>query len=139
MRRVVNLYMAPNEPGCIEIKEFLEQQDLKLLIRDVEIKPLVVDEIAELVRHFNLKHFLDTSSKIYTKKKLDKILPDRREVIQLMADDNNLIKKPIVVVGRLMVVGANRQKVMEMLQIKSNGSDPIERRQLDDNEKKKKK
>jgi regulatory protein spx len=139
MRRVVNLYMAPNDPGCIEIKEFLEQQDLKLQVHDVKNKPLVADEIAELIKHFNLKHFLNTSSKTYTKRKLDKSLLDRKEVIQLMADDNDLIRKPIIVVGRLMVVGANREKVMEMLQIKPNGSEPIERRQLGNIEKKPKK
>ena len=49
------------------------------------------------------------------------------------------LRKPIIVSGRLMVVGANRQKVMEMLQIRPNGSDPIERRQLDNNKKKSKK
>ena len=41
-----------------------------------------------------------------------------------MAEVNDLLKKPIVIAGRLMVVGANRCKMMEMLQIKSNGSDP---------------
>ncbi len=139
MRKVVDLYMAPNDPGCSEIKEFLERQDLQLHIRDLATKPLEAYEIAALIRHFDLKHFLNTSSKTYTGKKLDKTIPDRNEIIQLMADDNDLIKKPIIVAGRLMVVGPNRHKIMQMLQIKPNGSDPIERRPLSENDKNSKK
>ncbi len=139
MKRVVDLYVAPDDPDCTEIKELLEQHDLKLKIRDLSVKPLEASEIAALIRHFDLKHFLNTSSKTYIGKKLDKTIPDRNEVIQLMADDNDLIKKPIIVAGRLMVVGPNRHKIMEMLQIKPNGSDPIERRPLGENDKNSKK
>jgi len=135
MQKVVDLYVAPDDPECNEIKSFLEEQDLKLKIRDLTVKPLGVDEVADLIKYFDLKHFLNTSSKSYTKKKLDKTIPGRDEVIQLMAEDNDLIRKPIIVSGRLMVVGPNRQKIMEMLQIKSNGSDTIERRQLNENNK----
>jgi regulatory protein spx len=130
MQRVVDLYVAPDDPECTEIREFLEQQDFNLKVRDLIAKPLGVDEINALIRHFDLRHFLNTSSKSYSKKKLDNAIPNRNELIQLMADDNDLIKKPIIVSGRLMVVGPNRNKIMEMLQIKPNGSDPIERRQL---------
>ena len=138
MRGVVDLYIAPNDPDCSEIKKFLEQQDLKLQIRDLATKPLEAHEIAALIRHFDLKHFLNTSSKAYTKKKLDQTTPDRNEIIQLMAEDNDLIKKPIIVAGRLMVVGPNRHKIIQMLQIRPNGSDPIERRPLSKNENSKK-
>jgi regulatory protein spx len=139
MQRVVDFYMTPDDPECSEIKNFLEQQDLKLKIRDLTVKPLGVDEINALIRHFDLKHFLNTSSKSYAKKKLDSSDTGRNEMIQLMADDNDLIRRPIVVSGRLMVVGPNRQKIMEMLQIKPNGSDPIERRPLGENGKNSKK
>jgi hypothetical protein len=44
----------------------------------------------------------------------------------MMADDNDLLVKPIVVAGRLMVVGPNRPKIIEMLQLKSNGSGEYE-------------
>ena len=39
-----------------------------------------------------------------------------------MAEDNDLIRKPIIVAGRLMTVGCNIDKIREMLQIKSNGA-----------------
>lgn len=126
MVRSVQLYVAPDEPACIEVQEFLEQHDFHMQIRDVRTKPLDAEELDKLLRHFDLKHFLNESSKAFTKKRLDKFLPSREELIQLIANDNDLLRKPIIVAGRLMVVGPNRQKIMEMLQIKSNGSDPAD-------------
>jgi arsenate reductase-like glutaredoxin family protein len=120
--------MVPNDPDCVEVQKFLQNQDLRLQIHDIEKKPLTQDEIARLVRHLDLKHFLNSSSKIYSRKKLDKSLPSREEVIALMAEDNDLLRKPIIVAGRLMVIGSNRSKIIEMLQLKGNGSDPVEQR-----------
>ncbi|UCD93546.1 MAG: hypothetical protein JSU69_07170 [Candidatus Zixiibacteriota bacterium] len=128
MQKIVDIIMVPNEPGCVEVQEFLQQQDLRLQIRDIKKKPLTEDEITRLVRHLDLKHFLNSSSRIYSRKKLDKSLPSRKEVIALMAEDNDLLKKPIIIAGRLMVIGPNRSKIVEMLQLKSNGSDPTEQR-----------
>ena len=128
MQKIVDIFMVPNDPDCVEVQEFLQQQDLRLKIRDIREKPLNEEEIARLVRHLDLKHFLNSSSKVYSRKKLDKSLPSREEVIALMAEYNDLLRKPIIVAGRLMVIGPNRSKIIEMLQLKSNGSDPAEQR-----------
>jgi len=125
MRRTIDFYMVPGDPGCKEIQEFLEQQDIMLNIRDVSKRPLNFSELSRLIRHLNLKHFLNTSSKTYSKKMLDKELPERRKVIEMLADDNDLLRKPIIVAGRLMVVGPNRFKVVEMLQLKRDGDDEL--------------
>ena len=116
--------MVPDDPGCLEVREFLQQQDVRLLIHDIQKNPLNVEEINRLFRHFNLRQFLNSSSKVYSKRRLDSFLPERDELIRMMAEDNDLIKKPVILAGRLMVVGPNRAKIIEMLQIKSNGSDP---------------
>ena len=129
MLKRVELYMVPDDPGCNEVLDFLEQQDLRLMIRDLTSRPLQADEISRLFRHFDMRHFLNSSSKVYSRRKLDKDLPNRKEIIELMAGDNELIRKPIIVAGRLMVVGPNRHKIMEMLQIKPNGSDPSEEKE----------
>jgi arsenate reductase-like glutaredoxin family protein len=85
-------------------------------------------EICRLLRHFDLKHFLNSQSKSYKKFNLHEDIPDRAEVLDLIADDNDLLIKPIIVSGRLMTVGFNKAKILEMLQIKSNGSDPEQNR-----------
>ena len=130
MLKTVHLFMYPNDSSCKEVQDFLEKQDLRLNVHDIEREPLNLDEITRLMRHFSLKHFINTESKAYTKNKLGDSLPPREEVYKMMAEDNDLIRKPIIVAGRLMVIGPNIAKIREMLQIKSsdngngNGSDP---------------
>jgi len=124
MLKKVLLYTDLEDSQCNEVRTFLESQEIDLRVIDLRDKPLNCIQVAELIRHFNLKHFLNTDSQAFRKNKLDKNLPPRPEVFELMAGDNDLIRKPIIVSGRLMTVGCNRLKIMEMLQIKQNGSDP---------------
>ncbi len=108
------------------MRQFLQTQDLDLRVRDLTKQPLTYDELNRIIRHIDIKHFINVGSKAYKKHQLDRELPDRKQIITYMAEDNDLLRKPIIIAGRLMTVGCNRQKIMEMLQIKSNGSDPTE-------------
>lgn len=126
MQKRVDFYTYPHETNCEEMRQFLQTQDLDLRVRDLTKQPLTFDELNRLIRHIDIKHFINVGSKAYKKHHLDKELPDRRQIITYMAEDNDLLRKPIIIAGRLMTVGCNRQKIMEMLQIKSNGSDPNE-------------
>ena len=129
MHKKVLMYTKPNIGPCEEVKEYLLEQDISLQIRDIGAKPLGRHEIDLLLRHYDLKHFLDTESKIYKRNKIDKSMPERNEIINMMVDDNDLLRVPIFVSGRLMTIGCNRDKITEMLQIRKNGpnSDKDER------------
>jgi len=126
MLRRVDFYTDPEEPGCDEVREFLATLDLDLRIRDVSSRPLTVPELDGLIRHLDMKHFINTASRAFKKFRLDRETPSRKDTIEMIASDNELLRKPIVVAGRLMTIGCNRFKIMEMLQIKNNGSDPSE-------------
>ena len=126
MQKRVDIYTYPNEGACEDVRQFLETLDLDLRVRDLTKHPLNYDEISRIIRHLDIKHFLNAGSKMYKKHLIDSELPDRKKLISLMAEDNELIRKPIIISGRLMTVGCNRQKIMEMLQIKSNGSEPAD-------------
>lgn len=117
MLKRVDLYVYPNEQECEDITGYLKEQELELFVRDVKERPLNYDEISQLFRHFNARHFLNESSASFTRHKLDREMPPRRELFELMAQDNDLIKRPVIVSGRLMVIGGNITKIKEMLQI----------------------
>lgn len=121
MFKNVVMYTKPKNGQCDEIKDYLIEQDIGLQIRDISTDPLGRPEISRLLRHFDLKHFLDSDSKIYKRNKIDQLLPARDEIINLMVDDNDLLRVPIIVAGRLMTIGCNREKITEMLQIRKNG------------------
>lgn len=126
MLKRVTLYTDPQDTQCDEVKSFLEEQDIRLHIRNIKTEPLGKPEISMLLRHFDLRHFLNAESRLYKKNKLDKSVPGRDEVIDMIATDNELLRVPIIVFGRLMTVGCNREKIIEMLQIKNNGHNPSE-------------
>jgi arsenate reductase-like glutaredoxin family protein len=116
------MYIDPKNSHCEEIKSYLQQHEVLLQIRDITVKPLERPEISKLLRNFELTHFLNPLSKLYKKNKLDVSTPVREEVYDLIASDNDLLRVPIIVYGRLMTVGCNIDKVTEMLQLRNNGS-----------------
>ena len=54
-------------------------------------------------------------------KDLDTSPANRQKILELLVEDIGLLRKPIVVSGRLMTMGYDRRKIMDMLQIKDNG------------------
>lgn len=126
MFKKVVMYIKPENGQCDEVKDYLMGQDISLQVRDINADPLGQPEISRLLRHFDLKHFLNTNAKIYKRNKIDESIPAREEIINMMADDNDLLRVPILVSGRLMTVGCNREKITEMLQIRKNGSNSNE-------------
>jgi len=115
MNKKVILYANTDDPSFGEIREYLEEQEVNLHVHNIGQQPLKLPEISELVRHYNLNHFLNSNSASYKKNKLDKALPSRQEVIELIAQDNDLLNRPIIISGRLMAIGYNRDMIKEML------------------------
>lgn len=124
MFRRVDLYVYPNEQECEDITEYLKEQEVELFVRDVRERPLNIDEITQLFRHFDAKHFLNENAASFGRHKLGQTLPPRRELYELMAQDNDLIKRPVIVAGRLMVIGGNIAKIREMLQLRDDEVEP---------------
>lgn len=115
MNKKVTLFANSDDPCFGEVRDYLEKQEVNLQIHNIGKEPLKRPQISDLVRNYNLQHFLNTNSKSYKKNKLDKILPSRQEVIDLIAQDNDLLNRPIIISGRLMAVGYNREAIKEML------------------------
>ena len=119
-------YSYGEDTLCVETKEFIEKAGVLLDVRDIEKQPLSLREIQQLFGHINIKHFLNTLSDSYSKLQLDQNLPAREKVLQLMADDHTLIRRPIIKSQRLLTIGCDKRKISEMFQISANGSIPQE-------------
>lgn len=115
MNKKVILYADSKDAYFGDVKGYLEEQEVNLQVHNIGNSPLNQPEISSLVQHFNLQHFLNTKAKSYKKNKLDKSLPERQELIELIAKDNDLLIRPIIVYGRLTAVGYDRHAIKEML------------------------
>ena len=138
MIKRATIYSDPDDPGCASIEKLLNEEDVILKVHDIKAKPLDYKRLSELLRHFNLEHFYKNSSNGNSGRsgrgKTANMEMSRQEILQQIADDNSLLKLPIVVSGRLMTVGDNFERIKIMLQIKDNNSTPEEIEQPEINE-----
>ena len=70
---------------CDETRRFIEEAGVLLDVREIDKHPFTVRELENLIGHLNVNHFLNTVAASYKKHGLDKKLPDRQDVIKLMA------------------------------------------------------
>jgi Spx/MgsR family transcriptional regulator len=79
--------------------------------RDLGKEPLSEDEIEALIGNADVMEFLNTRSAFYRQQGFKKQSPTKTQAIALMAQDPNLIKRPIVVKGRTKVIGFNEERL----------------------------
>ena len=106
---------------CREIRKYIEDAGIILDVRDLEKQPLSEIEVDRLLGHIPMAHFLNPISPAYSKHKLDQGLPERPEMIKLIASEPTLLKRPIIKTTRLIMTGCDKKKISEMLSIGSNG------------------
>lgn len=118
----VTLYIDPKDQYCTEIEKFLKSFDLDLKIHDVRSKPLNARQLSKLLGYGDLGHFLKSNGKSGKSKDFDMSIANRDQILELIAEDNDLLQKPIIVSGRLMTFGCDRRTIMNMLQLTSEDS-----------------
>ena len=120
--RRARFYTTEKDERCLDTRKFIEDAGVLLDVRDIEKNPLSVDELSALYGYCDMSHFIDKMSEAYAEHGLDKKLPERDKLLELMAADYSLIRRPIIKSTRLMMVGCDKKKIAEMLQIGQNGT-----------------
>ena len=116
-----------NDEKCRETCKFIEEAGVLLKVRDISKEPLSRYELAQIVGHLDISHFLNSLSPAFKKNNLDKGPVDRSQILDLMVSDHTLIRHPIVTTIRLTMVGCDRDKISDMLQLSANGDEPSAR------------
>ena len=116
-------YTYGKDTVCDDALKFIEGAGILLTIRDLEQEPLTYDELKMMIGYINLTHFVNPMAPEYQKKKVDTILHDRVEVLKVIAEDNSILRRPIIRTVRLLTVGCNKKKISEMLQVSMAGSE----------------
>jgi arsenate reductase len=76
---------------------------------------LTVEELNALIGDRDYKLFLNTRNELYRDKNMKEAPPSRVEAIALMAKNPNLIKRPILVKGKQIVLGFNPDEMRKAL------------------------
>jgi arsenate reductase len=95
----------PNCSTCRKAKAYLEHKKAELELRDLGKDRLSATELDRLIGKADHRRFLNTRNELYRTRKMSKVPPSREEAIALMAQEPNLIRRPVVLRGSRMVLG----------------------------------
>jgi len=73
------------------------------------------EELNALIGDRDYKMFLNTRNELYREKNMKEAPPSRSEAIALMAKHPNLIKRPILVKGKQILLGFNPDEMRKVL------------------------
>ncbi len=104
----------PNCTTCRKAKAFLEECGAELDSRDLGKERLSAEEIDTLIAAGDYKPFLNTRNELYRSKKMAKNPPSRAEAIRWMAKEPNLIRRPVVIRGKHIVLRYDEKALKEI-------------------------
>jgi arsenate reductase len=81
---------------CQKAKAVLKAEGVSFEEIPIEAQPPARDILERLIEANGIKASLNSRSSIYKEKNLGKSLPDKATAIQLMLEDPNLIKRPVI-------------------------------------------
>ena len=105
MKAKIKFLQKPTCTTCRKAKAFLEKRRVELDLRDLGKDRLSVAELDALIGKRDHRTFLNTRNEIYRSRNMKENPPSRDEALQLMADEPNLIRRPVVLRGADIVLG----------------------------------
>lgn len=114
----LTFYWYPNCGSCKKAKKWFENNNISYeAIHIVENTPSE-DEIRSLIEKSELppRRFFNTSGKVYREQNMKDKLPDAtlEEMVQYLASDGMLIRRPIVTDGEKVTVGFKEETFEEI-------------------------
>ena len=104
-KKVLQFLQKPDCGTCRKARRFLQKRGYKLNYRDIIKERLSATELAKLIGGRDHEDFLRPSSSLFQKLKMKDHPPSRRQAINMMARDPELIRRPVVVAGGRVVIG----------------------------------
>lgn len=109
----------PKCTTCVRAKKFLNNNELDFTDRHiVENKP-TKDELREWLNKsgLSINKFFNTSGKLYREMGLkDKVkVLEKEELLEILASDGMLVKRPIIVTEETVLVGFKEEQWLEKL------------------------
>jgi Spx/MgsR family transcriptional regulator len=100
----VKFYEKPTCTSCRKARALLEEKGIAMTRVDLN-KGLSVEEIDRLIGERDYKLFLNTRNVLYRERDMKRNPPSRREALRLMSENPNLIKRPLTVAGKRIILG----------------------------------
>jgi arsenate reductase-like glutaredoxin family protein len=83
--------------------------------RDLDTQPLSEKELDDLIGARDYKPFLNPRNELYRERNMAEKTPSRAEAIRLMSKNPNLVKRPVVVRGKQIILGLDESAYRKLL------------------------
>ncbi len=113
-RGSVEFFQKPSCTTCRNARAYMEQCGFDLRLRDIGKDRLRAEEVEKLIGRRDYTMFLNTRNKIYRQKNMKRNPPSRTQAIQMIAEEPNLIRRPIIVAGNRIILGFNQESIDEL-------------------------
>lgn len=98
-------YQKPTCTTCRKAKELLQTLKIEFASRDLDQERMSEQELGQLIGERDYKGFLNARNELYREKNMSENPPSRTEALKLMAKVPNLIRRPLLVAGKDVIVG----------------------------------
>ena len=92
----------------------MEKRGFQLYFRDLAKERLSSAELEKLIGNRDYKEFLNSRNELFRRKNMRENPPSRKEAIRMMAEEPNLIRRPVVVAGGRVVVGFDEEGIARL-------------------------
>ena len=83
--------------------------------REYGRNPFSEKELREIIGAGPIANFLNTRTPLYRERNMKQKPPSKDEAIKLMLKDPNLLKRPVIIIGKKKLTGFNEAEVKELL------------------------
>jgi arsenate reductase-like glutaredoxin family protein len=89
----------------------MEKRGFGMEFRDLGKERLSAEELEKLIGDRDHTQYLNTRNELYRKKKMKDNPPSREAAIRMMAEEPNLIRRPVILAGGRVVLGFDREGI----------------------------
>lgn len=107
----VQFLHKPSCTTCRKARAYMERRGFGMHFRDLGKERLSAEELEKLIGDRDHIQFLNTRNALYREKKMKDHPPSRQAAIRMMADEPNLIRRPVIVAGGRVVLGFNQEGI----------------------------
>lgn len=104
----------PTCTTCRKTRKYMEERGFQLHFRDLDKERLTTDELEKLVGDRDHTVFLNSRNELFRRKKMKTNPPSREEAIQMMTEEPNLIRRPVIVKGKTVVLGFDQPGIKKL-------------------------
>jgi arsenate reductase (glutaredoxin) len=94
---------------CRKARAYMEKRGFGMEFRDLGRERLSAEELEKLIGDRDHIQFLNARNELYRAKKMKDHPPSREAAIRMMAEEPNLIRRPVIVAGGRVVLGFDQK------------------------------